>query len=1476
MVLLLILVLGTVLLSLPVVQTRLARYTTNTLNERYGTNIAIDRLQISLATLETKAKGIFVEDHKGDTLFHVANLSTSLLNLGDLTRGELEFGDMELEKAFFNMKTYQDESKTNLDVFVSKLATKSKPGAPPFKMVSDRITITDGHYRLWDENSTKRAALDLTEIDIEVANFSVFGIDVNLDVETLSLNSSNGLRLEELQTQFRYSKEAMRIDSIQLRTAESNLVGNLVFEKGTRGFANFSDSVRVKGSFNESKIALNEINQFYKEFGADKEVVFSGNIDGVLNHLRIEELRLIQNGTIVRGNFGLKNLLTKEAPFILDAEIDKITSTYYELRALLPNLLGKNIPPAVQKLGTFTARGNAEITETSIDAEINLSSPLGQVYTDLQMINVQRLDKASYLGLISLIDFDLGGFVDNKSLGKATLDVNVEGNGLLTEYLNTEVIGDIYKLQFNGYEYQNAKVSGILKSQLFDGFLVSEDSNFKFNFKGLADFAQERNNFNFSASVAYADLKKLNFIKDSTSVFKGDIKMDITGTNLDDIVGNLRFENTVYQNKNDTYVFDDFAIESSFDKDTIRSVTINSPDIITGYARGKFKVNELGKLIQNSVGSIYTNYRPFEITEGQELSFNFKIYNKIVDVFFPEVAFDANTFIRGKILSDENDFKLTFKSPSISAYGNELDSLELKIDNKNPFFNTFISVADMSTIYYDVKNFELINTTLKDTLFFRTEFKGGSEFDDRYNLNFYHTFNENNKSVIGLKKSEVIFKGNTWVLNKGGDRKNKVILNSSLDSITIQDVVMDHGDSEQIRLQGKLADSTYKDLKLEFKIVSLDKITPAIEGLKMEGKVDGSLNILQKDKKYLPTSSLNIKDFEINDSPVGDVEIGIFGNNNLTEFGVNTWINNNGREKMSLNGKVTSKNQKTELDLNASFTDFDLSPFKEIGGGIISNIRGSMNGNVRLSGNVNNPSFNGLVTLDKAGIAVPYLNVDYSFAPSSRVRLTDQSFNFERIRLTDVDEQTKATVDGIISHNQFKEWFLDLDIDTNDDRFLVLNTDFTEDALYYGQGFINGTGRIEGPSDALNIKVNALAARGTSLKIPLRDITSVGDYSFIEFIESNEIKALDQQRELETYRGIEMEFEIEATPEAEIEVVLDQKTGSSLKGTGGGLLLMQINTNGKFDMIGEFVTVSGEFNYRFGGVIDKTFSVRPGGRIIWDGDPLSAQLGLEAVYSLNANPAPLLDGSGFRGRIPTEVLVRLDGELEQPNISFDIAFPGTNSVIQSELEYRLQDPTIEERNAFFLLAQGTFVNEQPAINEQAVTGNLIQTASGLFNQILAGDNDKFNFGLSYEQGYQDINELEIEDRIGVTVSTKISDRILVNGRVGVPIGGVSGTVVAGDVEVQILLNDEGTLSAKVFNRESEIQQFLTENQGYTQGVGLSYQVDFNDFRSLMQKVFSPNRKRDIIPVVEVIEVDSLRQIVPKQPQLKRLSTGENK
>ncbi|WP_353477433.1 translocation/assembly module TamB domain-containing protein [Arenibacter sp. M-2] len=1440
--LVLICVLGSVILSLPFVQTRFAKYATTEINKEFGTNINIDRLRISLISWDTSLKGVYIEDYKQDTLFYIDNLSTSILNVRNLVNGKLEFGDIAIERLNFKLRTYQDDKNTNLEVFIDKLDDKKprKPGTPPFYFSSADVEITDSKFKLIDENRETREMLNFADLNISASEFTIIGPDVNSKIEKMSFRSSRGVVVEKMATEFKYTKQQMRFDSLSIKTPQSNLLGKVVFDYDREDFKDFLNKVKIDAEFIESTVALNEVNLLYNQFGSDKIVTFSTVANGVLNDLNTNDLFLTMDNTGIRGDFNFKNLFVKDGKFALMANMKNVTSNYYELRALLPNILDV-LPSSIQRLGQFTVRGDALITESSINTKANINTLIGSSYVDLELTDIDHIDDASYKGFVSLIDFDLGELIERKDVGITNLDFNVEGKGVVMEYLNTEVIGQVYSLNFNGYDFKDISVSGIIKEQLFDGSLLCKDENIKFSFKGLADFAENRNNFNFIASVDYADLKKINFINDSVSIFKGDVNMDISGNSLDNIVGDIKFTKTNYQNKNDTYYFEDFKVSSTFENDSTRIIDINSPDIITGFLKGNFKVKELGRLLQNSLGSIYTNYRPFNISENQRLAFNFKIYNKIVDVFFPEVKFDPNTFIKGNIIADEGDFKLTFKSPSIVAYGNELDSIDVKIDNKNPLFNTYVSIGDLATPYYDVKDFNLINTTLKDTLFFRTEFRGGSEYNDSYNLNFYHTFNKENKSVIGLKTSDISFKGNKWILNKDGNNKNKVVINKTLDSISIEEVVMNNNEQEQIRLRGQLADSTYKDIELQFKIVTLGKITPSIDSLKLHGEVNGTLNVLQKDNVYLPSSNLNIKDFGINNITLGDLAIGIVGNRDLTDFVVNTSLKDKGFEKLSVVGNISNREEIPQANLIVDFNKFNLEPFSPLGEGIITNIRGLLQGSAILKGPINNPNWSGVLSLNEAGIAIPYLNVDYSFAPYSRVKLMDQTFNFQKIKLTDVAMNTKATLDGTITHKLFKDWSLDLDVDTNNDRFLILNTPFKEEVLYYGAGYLNGTGRIFGPTNALTINVDGETARGTSLKIPISDVVSVGDFSFINFV-GKKVEDTDKgQRVLKEVEGLELAFNLDVTPDAEVEIVVDTKTGSSLKGTGAGILFIEINTNGKFNMYGDFVVVTGQFRYKFGGIVDKTFKVKPGGNITWEREPLAAQLNMEAVYSLNANPAPLLDNPGYTRRIPTDVVVRLTGELESPVIDWRIEFPGTNSIVKSELEYRLQDPTIAEKNALFLLAQGSFVNEQTGINQQAVTGNLLQSASGILNSLLAGDNDKLNFGLSYEQGILDRStDIQTENRLGVTLSTQISDRVLLNGRVGVPVGGVSETVVAGDVEVQILLNEEGTLSAKIFNRENEIQQFLADRQGYTQGVGLSYQVDFDSFKALLRKILGRN------------------------------------
>ena len=107
---------------------------------------------------------------------------------------------------------------------------------------------------------------------------------------------------------------------------------------------------------------------------------------------------------------------------------------------------------------------------------------------------------------------------------------------------------------------------------------------------------------------------------------------------------------------------------------------------------GKYKFNQLQHLIENSLGSLYANYKPNKVERGQFLNFDFSINNKIVEVLFPEISIETNTVVKGKINSDKNEFKLNFNSPQIIAAKNTFDNVRINVDNKNPLYNAYIEL----------------------------------------------------------------------------------------------------------------------------------------------------------------------------------------------------------------------------------------------------------------------------------------------------------------------------------------------------------------------------------------------------------------------------------------------------------------------------------------------------------------------------------------------------------------------------------------------------------------------------------------------------------------------------------------------------------------------------------------------------------------------------------------------------------------
>ncbi len=1432
------------ILSITAVQTGLGNYATNKLNSTYGTNINIDRIGLQFNG-DIEIKNIYIEDYKQDTLINITELNTSIINFRNLYNGKLEFGDIDIYGLVFNIKRYKDAEDTNLDIFVAKFDDDNpRPEKSSFLLSSSDVSIYEGVFKLSDDNKENPKMLELENLNINATNFLINGSDVSARINTLVLRDSRGVAIKNMMTDFSYTLEAMTFENLQIKTENSVLKGNLKFSYNREDFKFFEDKVKISAKFTESNILLDELNTFYNEFGKNQFARFNVELSGTLNDLHANNLDLnTSSRSRIVGDFNFKNLFKKEENnFYLLAKFSQLTSTYKDLKALLPNVLGASIPSSFDRLGKFTLVGQAEITPTTIIANINTETELGFVNSDLKMTRVNNIDNASYKGNIIFEDFDLGMLINDPNFGKVSFNVDVDGIGFVAETINIQVKGDVYQIEFNAYDYKNIKIAGNVRNKIFDGNLIASDDNLKFNFNGLVDFSEKIKKYDFEANVYYANLKALNFVKkDTISIFQSNVRMNMNASDLDDAYGQVTFKNTSYKNQNDTYFFDEFAVSSRFE-DNIRFMEINSPDIIEGAMSGQFVFKDIAKLFENSIGSIYTNYIPVKVKQNQSINFNFKIYNKIIEVFYPEIKLGKNTFIRGQVESNEKGFKLTFKSPELKYLDYFASNIELQVDNDNPLFNTYIEVDSIKTKYYDVSKFNLINVTLKDTLFMRSEFKGGKKNKDVFNLSFYHTIDADNKSVIGFKTSDVTIKDNVWFINEDKDKFNKVSFNKDLTDFNIDKFRINHN-NEEIKLSGFLKDSTQKDVKLNFKNVDLAKIIPEIDSLSFAGNVNGNVDIIQKNGNYLPNATIVIDDFKVNNFDFGSFNANIKGNKDLTSYYVDVAIKDDEYKSFNVNGNIDVTNNNSFIDVDLIFNKFNLKPLNPLLHDVLDNIRGTVTGKTKVVGNLKRPDINGELIVHDGGFNIPYLNVDLDFEKNTKVKLQNQSFIFDRLEITDTKFNSKGLLSGSLNHVNLSDWSLDLELNTQ--RLLVLNTTETEEALYYGIGFVGGKATIKGPTEQLLISVIGETKSGTFFKIPLSDTESFGDNSYIHFLspEEKQAKRSGIEFKFEEIKGLELDFDLDITEDAEIEIIINKATGHALKGRGIGGMLVEINTNGKFNIYGDFSVFEGVYNFAYGGLVAKKFIVQPGGTLAWDGDPLKARINMEAIYKTQANPSPLLDNPINRS-IPVELNINLTGELEQPQPSFEFEFPNVNSTLKSELQYRLESNDDRQNQALYLLSTGSFSR---GLSELNFSGTIAERLNGIVNGIFTTGDSKFNVGVNYEVG-ENRPDYKSDDRVDLTLQTQISDRVLINGKVGVPVGSETQTVVAGDVQIEFLLNEEGTLRAKVFNRENSIRNF-GEEIGYTQGVGISYNVDFDTFKELLQRLFL-NSKKTVPPKKE--------------------------
>jgi len=1377
----------TLLASTPKVQNLIAQRLINNLSGRYGITLSVDAVRVNPLSLNATVQHVFVPDHKGDTLLYVRSLSSRWNSLAAFV-GNSSAVQYSLGETYLKIQTYEGDTLSSLAYYLNQLP-KGRSGR--FKAKSIRA----GSVRIDYSEAFKGDAHEFQLQDITLVNVVASKDQIAGRLQFDGVYLKNGKVIEPRLTAnatVDTQENTLVVSELNLRTeTDAIALSYLNYDR---------DSKRLEALIKESFVSGKRLESIgLKGFG-NRALYFEGSLYGDGDKLFANKLSVQWGNSsgLIGGFVGLD-----EASQSYEMQFSDIQAQWADLSWLTKTL---NSQSDFQPLLS---------PRTAITGSLSLSRKPDALSASSSLVIGDSSLEASFnrMGQQELLQLDVQSFPIKWLLKGATqrLSASVEANR--KKGYPFELNANIRRIDFDqGPSLERIKWEAL---PIDSGYTMAISSEVPGqSFEALFDYEKVKDRYSIEGKV---DVNRLNALMSTPDFealpFSTAASFSLWGSSLSDIQGQLNLDALRFYPLNRAIVeVGSVRMSHTALGRTERQFIVVSEDFVNLQASGNYHLFDWQQAVSQLKfprtlqldADIQTGDRWVELIEGSTV--------------LPEVS-GYLRYTDGKLKSD---IKLSQFSYDV------FDMKQLRAFS-NPSGGFVLEAESLLSPYFSLAS---VHATIKGNRLELEASTTGAKAD-RFLVNSSWNRLSDDQLLIAIDPSRFTLKQYQWAIEK----RAEFVVDFNRRSVSLDRLDLKTLDNGYLSIYGGYNGNDNYAISLELENAPIETITPEIKNLSLKGNATGLLQFKKQGKRYEPRFNLSVEDLLVNNKFVGFFNGVVLGSANADIFTLQADVLNSGRAALELSGILNqTENGSFDLDIDARLAQFDISPFSELGTTTFSNLRGLASGSISLVNTLEQPELVGTLNLEDAGLSFPYLGVDFKIANSPQIRLNGTDFYFDHFKLVDTEFDTATEIDGFIYHQGLKNFQFDLNVKTLSEASLVLKTRQREDALYYGTGFVSGVGSVKGNPQNTIITVDAETKQGSSLFIPL--ISETVDFSddlvqFTNSIPTSEARVLNP---IETQKGVSLDFNLRVTPEALVEVIVDPISGSRLRGRGAGLFRFQIAPAEEFSIFGEYTVASGAFDYRFGGIIDKGFELAPGGMITWNGDPYDADINLEAVYTLSANPAPLLDSSSFPRPIQTDVLIQLGGKLLNPVIDFSLRFPTLNSVVRSEIEYRLQDRSTLERNVFFLLAQGNFVNEQMGLSQQALTGNLLQSASGLLEEVL-GASEVVDLGLSYEQGYRNPNaNVAIEDRIGVTVSTQLGNRLLFNGKLGVPVGRVTETVVAGDVELQLILNEEGTLSAKIFNRENTLSQFLASIPGYTQGLGLSYQVDFNNFKELVRRV----------------------------------------
>jgi hypothetical protein len=1110
--------------------------------------------------------------------------------------------------------------------------------------------------------------ISVKNLDLAIKDIKIEGDTLQADFKKLNAEERCGLIVKGMKGHLTLSPVRTTLKDLELITNNSYIADQ--YEMIYTRFPDFNDYINkviMKANFSNSNISINDIGFFAPEVRniTVKTVKLNrGKFLGTVADFETDNIDIAVNNSTFDGNLKMKGLPDIDKTFI-KLEATNLNTSGTELIKFVP--AANTDAVAWENLQRINYKGNytGYINDFIVDGK--LSTSVGDVQSNIHL-TFPKEKQPTYDGFFSTTNLNLGNIIKQKQIGAISATGNIKGEGYDLDNVNTYFKGKVNYIQAAQYNLSNIDIDGKFSNKKFDGKLSANDPNLAMDFNGKMDFSAKTPNYKLSTRLTRFDLQKLGITKTALS---GSAAMDVdfSATNIDDFIGKAKLYQLNLDNGK-TKIYLDSAILNSTMLGNIKTLDLQS-NVADATVSGNFRLDQLHLAMQYYL----SNYLPSYIAKPKSLQtqqFNFIVKTKeaedFIQTFVPEISGGNYSTIEGAFDMFQRNMKLTVETPSFAYDGTRFENISAlgygTYDSIRLIGKTGSIASGTSTIVPN-SNFNVVART--DSLFGNVTTAGGSYNIRDANLNI-KGYAANNKLFINLLPSEIYLANNKWQMN-------------AVDPFVIGDGMIKIQGFEMYSGQQKVVAHTIgnKEQDIEIRYNNIDLQEALIFGggnANIAGNATGQLLINDYLNNRIFSGSIATTDITLNKDIIGQLAAQV----EFNEADKKVYIKDNSGLKYDgyfteFYGSVDLAQTEPILNLHAILDNTNLKFAETFLSDFISNTNGFANGKVDIVGPTNNYKVDGNLKLNDVQTKVNYLGTTY-FIDKAEVRISEKEIDFGNSLLYDAPKDQPRRVakfaTGLITHKNFQD--LTFDIVLLSDEFQYLNTTANDNSDYYGPVVAKGSLFVNGPIENINLLLVGTTLKGTHLHIPVSDEYDVNAYDYMTFSTYDDLAGTKKNLEnnkTTTEKLLKVELVVTVTPEAEISIILDNRTQEKIYGRGEGILDINIDLGKEFKMDGQITTAEGSYyDYKFNDIIAKKLRIEPGGTITWNGDPLKARLNLLASYQARSklSLAPLIAGSSGtassddNNKYNTFVNILLKGQMLKPEITYDIVQPDNTDI----------------------------------------------------------------------------------------------------------------------------------------------------------------------------------------------------------------------